>query len=81
MWVWHAFWRLSNTRPQGMNGYLRIPLGDVAAYATLHGWDLEKRIDFLHYLEILDAVFMKHIEEIQEQEEAKNRGKEPPRKR
>lgn len=87
LWVWHGFWRLSNARPQGMNGYLRIPLSEVEAYCRLHGFDFGQRTEFLFYVERLDDEFMKHVEKLREEEEKKRTtqnktktGRKPPRR-
>lgn len=56
----------------GMNGPLRIPFAEIAAYCTLHGYDYGKRQEFLTYIEKLDTTFMEFIQEKQEEEERKN---------
>lgn len=84
MWIWYGFHRLSNTRPQGFNGHLRIPVSEVKAYCDLMGWEREKRIDFLYYIELMDGVWMAHVAKQRESEEIKNRAKAPtttPRRR
>jgi hypothetical protein len=85
LWVWNAFWRLSNKRPQGFNGPLRIPDSEVLARCRLEGWDFSRRLDFAFYLEKLDEAYMAHIAKLQKEEEDKRqreaRNRIPPRKR
>lgn len=80
-WAWNGFWRLSNSRPQGMNGYLRIPLSEVEAYGRLHGFDYARRIEFLSFVEQMDEAFMAHVEKLREEEQRKTdlRNKQPPK--
>jgi len=68
-WAWNGFWRLSNSRPQGMNGYLRIPLSEIDSYCRLQGFGREKREQFLLFVERLDEAFMKHVDKLREQQE------------
>lgn len=70
-WAWAGFWRLSNARPQGLNGPLRIPYAEIEAYCALHSFDYGKRQDFLYYVERLDEKFMEHVKKTQEEEERK----------
>ncbi|UTC29882.1 hypothetical protein BAJUN_02760 [Bajunvirus bajun] len=84
MWAWDGFWRLSNKRPQGFNGPLRIPLTEIESFARLKGWDHEKRNDFLFYVDKLDEAYMVHVAaEIKKQEDATkiNAGQPPPKGR
>jgi hypothetical protein len=71
-WAMSGFWRLSNARPAGFNGVLRIPFAEINAYCSLHGFDHSKTQDFLYYVENLDAKFMEFVKEKQEEEERKN---------
>lgn len=59
-----------------MNGPVRIPLSEIDAYTRLWSYDLERRLDFLFYVERLDHEFMTHIETLREQEENLRRAKE-----
>jgi len=67
--VWSGFWRLSATRPVGMNGPSRIPLSEVSAYCDLQRFSPIKREDFLFYTEHLDVAFMKHVADQQAEQE------------
>lgn len=75
MWAWSGFWRLSNSRPAGFDGALRIPLSEVEAYTRLQAFDYAKRIEFMKYVERMDGVFMEHIRQLRESEEAKSKNK------
>lgn len=76
-----GFWRLSNARPVGMAGVLRIPLSEIESYCRIKDFSYEKRQDFLHYVERLDERFMAFVKERQEEEERKtNPSGAPPRK-
>jgi len=79
-WAWNGAWRLSNPRPQGMNGYLRIPLSEIDSYCRLQGFGREKREQFLLFVERLDEAFMKHVDKLREQQEqiAKTQQSKPP---
>lgn len=86
VWAWNGFWRLSNTRPVGFDGALRIPLSEIEAYARLQGFDHAKRNEFLIYVERMDATFMEHVAKLREEEERKRKNKSnergrPPRRR
>lgn len=87
IWAWNAFWRLSNKRPQGFNGPLRIPDSEILAHIRLFGWDRVKAQDFCHFCDRLDEAFMAHVAKLQKAEEAKreresgNRDNIPRRKR
>lgn len=76
LWAWSGFWRLSNVRPQGFNGPLRIPFVEIEAYCRLQGWRRHKVLDFIFFLERMDDVFMNYVIEQQEKEDQK-RGKGP----
>lgn len=71
-WVYTGFWRLSNARPQGFNGPLRIPVSEIEAYCRLKDLDYSRRQDFLFYVERLDHAWMEHIKKLQKEEERKN---------
>lgn len=71
----NGFWRLSNARPQGLNGPLRITFAEIEAYCSLHGFDLMKKQDFLYFIEMLDAKFMDYVKKAQEEEERKKQTK------
>lgn len=76
LWVWHGFWRLSNRRPHGLNGVLRIPVTEIEAYCDLMGWDSpSKRRDFLYFVEAMDEAFMEHVDDVREQKERQERSK------
>lgn len=84
LWVWNGFWRLSNVRPIGFNGVLRIPIAEIEAYCRLHSYDYGRRTEFLFYIERLDVKFMEHIEKKREEQERMERTKSNdigPRKR
>jgi hypothetical protein len=79
-WVMDGFWRLSNARPQGFAGPLRIPLSELEAYCRLKGFDYAKRQDFLYYIERLDEKFMAFVQQKQEEQDRKgNNNGTPPR--
>lgn len=78
LWAWNGFWRLSASRPVGMNGPLRVPLSEINAYCELHRFRGPKREEFLFYVEKLDDVFMKYIAEKQEEEERRRQTNAPP---
>lgn len=67
-----GFWRLSNARPAGFSGPLRIPFAEIAAYCQLQRYDHEKTQDFLFYVEKLDERYMAFVKKLQEEEELKN---------
>jgi len=71
VWAWNGFWRLSNARPIGMDGVLRIPLSEIEAYTRIQAFDHAKRIEFLLYAERMDAAFMEHVGKMREEEERK----------
>jgi hypothetical protein len=73
IWAWNAFWRLSVSRPVGFNGPLRITVGEVKAYADLYGFIPSKAKELLLYIDTLDALWMKHVEELREDEQEKRR--------
>lgn len=74
-----GFWRLSNARPQGFNGLLRIPLSEIEAYIRIKSFGYEKRQDFLFYVERLDEKYMEYIAKAMEAEKNKHGNKgEPP---
>lgn len=73
IWAWNAFWRLSASRPVGFNGPLRITIGEIKAYADLHGFIPAKARELLLYIDALDARWMKHVEELREEEMEKRR--------
>jgi hypothetical protein len=75
LWAWNGFWRLSNSRPVGFNGVLRIPLSEIEAYARLSGFDYGKSQDFLSFVERMDHRYMEYVEEQREIEEAKQKNK------
>ena len=86
MWVWEGFWRLSNKRPQGFNGPLRIPASEIEAYARIKGFDHEKRNDFLYFVDRLDEAYMGHVQKQIEKQEQQQRIQQqkptpPPRRR
>ena len=68
-WVMEGFWRLSNARPQGFSGPLRIPLSEIEAYCRLKGFAYGKRQDFLFYIERMDEKFMQFVQETQADQE------------
>jgi len=70
-WAMQGFWRLSNARPIGMNGPLRIPYSEIEAYCRLHGYDYGKRQEFMYYLEQLDGKYMEFVKQAQEEEQRK----------
>lgn len=76
LWAWNGFWRLSNTRPQGFAGPLRIPMSEIEAYTRLQRFSLPKTLDFLFFVERLDGTYMEYVIEKQEQE--KTGGAKPP---
>lgn len=71
MWAWVGFWRLSNSRPQGMGGPLRIPFSEVVSYCAFMKFDFVKSQDFLIYAERMDNSFMTYI--VEEQDKARNK--------
>lgn len=82
MWAWTAFWRLSNVRPQGFGGPLRIPYVEIEAYCRLQGWRRHKVLDFIYFMERMDQVWMEYAIEAQEEEQRKRGSdKTPPRKK
>lgn len=72
MWVWDGFWRLSNKRPQGMNGPSRIPTTEIEALTRIRGWSYAKRNDFLFYVDRMDEVYMAHVAKLVEEQERRN---------
>jgi len=62
---------LSNARPTGFDGVLRIPLSEVEAYTRLQGFDYAKAQDFLLYVERMDTMFMEHVAKLRDDEERK----------
>ncbi len=68
----NGFWRLSNARPMGFNGPLRIPFAEINAYCQLQRYDHGKTQEFLYYMERLDDRYMAFVKKIQEDEERKN---------
>lgn len=75
LWAWNGFWRLSNSRPVGFNGVLRIPLSEIEAYSRITDFDFSKRQDFLTFVERMDHRYMQWVEEQREIEEAKQKNK------
>jgi hypothetical protein len=75
MWAWNGFWRLSNSRPVGFNGVLRIPLSELEAYSRLNRFDYEKSQDFLTFVERMDHRYMEWVAEQREIEEQKSKNK------
>ena len=73
MWAWNGFWRLSNARPVGFDGVLRIPLSEIEAYARMQEFDFAKRVEFLRYIEGMDHVFMKYVERQRELQALKDK--------
>jgi hypothetical protein len=79
-----GFWRLSNARPVGMNGVMRIPVSEIEAYSRMKRFDFEKTQDFFHYIERMDERYMALVKEAQEKEDQKRNtssGTPPPRRR
>jgi hypothetical protein len=75
IWAWNGFWRLSNVRPVGFNGVMRIPMVEVEAYCRLHGYEYARRTELLFYIERLDSAFMEHVEKKREEQERAERNK------
>lgn len=71
LWVWDGYWRLSNKRPQGMNGPLRIPISEIEALARYKSWPYAKRQDFLYFVDLMDEAFMAYVARRQAEEERK----------
>ena len=70
-WAYDTFWRLSASRPEGMNGALRIPVSEINAWAQLHRLNHDQAIDLLTFIDAMDRAYMAHVKEVREEEEGK----------
>jgi hypothetical protein len=71
MWVYTGFWRLSNARPMGFNGPLRIPLSEIEAYCRLRRLDFSQSQDFLFFIERLDNAWTLFAQKVRAEQERK----------
>ncbi|AFU86926.1 tail assembly chaperone [Caulobacter virus Karma] len=69
LWVWDGFWRLSNKRPNGMSGPMRIPTSEIEAFTRIRRWDYAKSNEFLFYVDMMDEVYMAHVAKVLEEQE------------
>lgn len=76
-WAWIGFWRLSNSRPQGMGGPLRILMSEIESYSRLMQLSYSQVQDFIVYVERLDIKFMEWVAEEAEKDKNKPKGKSP----
>lgn len=77
-WAMTAFWRLSAVRPQSMDGAVRIPISEIAAYAAIHRFDRRQSLQLLAYIDAMDAAYMGFLREQREEEEGKRAARSAP---
>lgn len=77
-WVLAAFWRLSAMRPQGMDGPLRIPVSEIAAFGAIHRLERTKAVEFLNFIDAMDQAYFQFLREQREEEEGKRSARNAP---
>ena len=65
--VWQGWWQLSAERREGMNGPLRIALGEMAAQLDVEAvTDAEARADWCDFWRQMDTAFIEFVRERRE---------------
>ena len=77
IWIWRAFSLLSGSRAQGFNGPDSITFTEMANFVWLEGLTAEEaRDDIIHFITMMDAVYLEDFYAKQSQKEKAEKAKQ-----